>query len=68
MKLSTFKRKFNKAHKQNYNVFVDFKNGFFNANGYEIDIDYSKKETRIYLFQDNEYVGAINLFDIEEVS
>jgi hypothetical protein len=68
MKLSTFKRKFNKAHKLNYNVYIDFKNGFFNADYYYIGTDYHKKSTRIFFYQADKYIGAINLFDIEEVS
>ena len=68
MKLSTFKRKFNKAHKLNYNVFVDFKNGYFYADSYNIETIQNGKGQRIFFYTLGNYIGAINLFDIEEVS
>ena len=73
MKLSTFKRKFNKAYKLNHDVFIDFKGGFFIADSYECVIDNVKREIQIHLYKNdnirqNNYIGTIILSEITEVS
>lgn len=68
MKQPTFKRKFRKAHERGYAVSIEFKSGFLFADEYKIYTDDYTKQTRVYLYQANKYIGAINLFDIDEVS